>query len=136
MTGLDKAARRSGVPARSTGFPATTFIRFDHEREADCDRAMRLFCNGMLDYWHLITPAHRRFICAAMTEADIDGTVRAAEATLVEMSGMICTALPAASRGESLHCFSMATRRIRSSISTFACLPEWNSSRPCLQAQV
>ncbi|OCW55878.1 hypothetical protein AWJ14_15380 [Hoeflea olei] len=89
MDGLDQAAHSAGVPARTVGFEATPFIRFDHERISDRERALRLFCNGMLARGHLMTPAHHWFLCAAMTEDDIDRTVRAAEATLRDIAGTI-----------------------------------------------
>jgi glutamate-1-semialdehyde 2,1-aminomutase len=78
MSGLDEAAHQAGVPAHSIGLAATPFIEFEHEHKADRDRAMRLFCNAMLSRGHLMTPAHHWFICAQMSDADIDHTVRAA----------------------------------------------------------
>ncbi|KGF69201.1 glutamate-1-semialdehyde aminotransferase [Hoeflea sp. BAL378] len=89
MDGLDQAALKARVPARSVGLEATPFLRFEHEREAERDRALRLFCNGMLARGHLMTPAHHWFLCAAMTEDDIDRTVRAAERTLADIAAAI-----------------------------------------------
>ena len=89
MDGLDQAAHTAGVPARAIGLEATPFLRFDHEREAERDRALRLFCNGMLARGSLMTPAHHWFLCAAMTEDDIDRTVRAAERTFADIAAAI-----------------------------------------------
>ena len=89
MDGLDQAALKARVPARSVGLEATPFLRFGHGREAERDRALRLFCNGMLARGHLMTPAHHWFLCAAMTEDDIDRTVRAAERTLADVAASI-----------------------------------------------
>jgi glutamate-1-semialdehyde 2,1-aminomutase len=43
---------------------------------------MRYFCNGMLQRGILMTPAHHWFLCAAMTEADMDRTAEAAAEVL------------------------------------------------------
>lgn len=89
MAGLDEAAHETGTPARAVGLPATPFLRFEHAREADRDKAMRLFCNAMLSQGHLMTPAHHWFVCAAMCEADIDQTVQAARQALQMLQRML-----------------------------------------------
>lgn len=87
MAGLDDAAARAGVPARTIGFPATPFIEFGHDRPPERDRAMRRFCNGMLARGVLMTPAHHWFVCTSMSEADVDHTVEAAAEVFGAMAG-------------------------------------------------
>lgn len=89
MQGLDEAAHHAGVPARSIGLPATPFIRFEHTREPDREKAMRLFCNAMLGLGHLLTPAHHWFVCGAMTETDIDATVLASREAFALVKRML-----------------------------------------------
>lgn len=89
MAGLDEAAHKTGVPALAVGLPATPFLRFGFAREADRDKAMRLFCNAMLSQGHLMTPAHHWFVCAAMSECDIDETVAAAHNAFAMLAQML-----------------------------------------------
>ena len=85
MAGLDEAAIAEGVPARSVGLPWTPFINFSYPSEADCDRALRLFCNGMLCRGVLLTPVHHWFLCASMQMKDIDETIGAARDVFAEI---------------------------------------------------
>lgn len=78
MFGLNDAATQAGIPARTMGFPATPFVKFEFESSAVREQAMRRFCNGMLGRGVLMTPAHHWFLCTSMDEADIDFTVQAA----------------------------------------------------------
>lgn len=89
MRGLDAAAGQAGVPARMVGFPATPFLRFEHRHANVRDKAMRLFCNGMLRRGVLMTPAHHWFVCTGMTQADIDDTVAAAREVLSELESRL-----------------------------------------------
>ncbi|WP_407059197.1 hypothetical protein ACKZDW_02060 (plasmid) [Ralstonia syzygii subsp. celebesensis] len=89
MSGLDRAFETSGVPGRAVGFPATPFIRFDDPRPNVRDRMVRHFVNGMLAEGVLMFPTHHWFLCAAMTNADIDAIVKAAERVLVGLRGAI-----------------------------------------------
>lgn len=88
FAGLGDAFAASGVAGGPIGLPATPFIRFEHEEEAARARAMRYFCNGMLERGILMTPAHHWFLCAAMTEADMDRTAAAAAEVLSQMRSL------------------------------------------------
>ncbi|MHA6886803.1 aminotransferase class III-fold pyridoxal phosphate-dependent enzyme [Ralstonia pseudosolanacearum] len=89
MSGLDRAFAASGVPGRAVGFPATPFVRFDDPRPNVRDRMVRHFVNGMLAEGVLMFPTHHWFLCAAMTDADIDAIVAAAERVLAGLRGTI-----------------------------------------------
>jgi glutamate-1-semialdehyde 2,1-aminomutase len=77
MAGLDSAAAAAGVPARAVGLPATPFVQFSFQTPAQDARAMRIFCNAMLEYGVLLTPAHHWFLCTTMGEDDMDRVVDA-----------------------------------------------------------
>ncbi len=89
IAGLDRAFETSGVPGRAVGFPATPFIRFDAPRPNVRDRLVRHFINGMLAEGVLMFPSHHWFLCAAMTDEDIDAIVMAAERVLVGLRGTV-----------------------------------------------
>jgi len=75
-TGLDESANRHGFALRQSGPAEMPLIMF----EDDPTLAKGYFWNGALIkrgvYFH---PWHNMFICAAMTDADIDFTVEAAD---------------------------------------------------------
>jgi len=85
LHGLQAAADAAGIPARAIGQPATPFLAFDYGDDARDARAMRLFCNAMLDRGMLVTPAHHWFLCTAMTEDDIDQAVDASRGAMREL---------------------------------------------------
>jgi glutamate-1-semialdehyde 2,1-aminomutase len=87
--GIDHAALKTGVAAHTIGFPSTPFIQFDYDFEEVCDRAMRLFCNGMLRRGVLLTPSHHWFVCTSMREKDIEQTVNAAADVFKELNAKI-----------------------------------------------
>jgi glutamate-1-semialdehyde 2,1-aminomutase len=86
MAGLDAAAAAAGVPARAIGLPATPFVQFSFGEAARDARAMRIFCNAMLESHVLLTPAHHWFLCTAMREEDIDYAVEASQAAMGEVA--------------------------------------------------
>ncbi|MGA3974206.1 glutamate-1-semialdehyde aminotransferase, partial [Ralstonia nicotianae] len=53
------------------------------------DSMVRHFINGMLAEGVLMCPAHHWFLCAAMTDADADAIVTAAERVLAGLRGTI-----------------------------------------------
>jgi glutamate-1-semialdehyde 2,1-aminomutase len=85
MAGLDNAAAEAGVPARSIGLPWTPFIEFAYPSLANCARALRMFCNGMMARGVLLSPIHHWFLCTSMSDNDIEQTVGAARETFVEI---------------------------------------------------
>jgi len=86
LGGLDGAFQRTGVPGKAVGLEATPFVRFDYPDAQARDRAMRLYCTGMLERGVLLTPAHHWFLCTSMTDEDIDHVVAASEDTLRDMA--------------------------------------------------
>ena len=75
-SGLDEAAGRHGFGLRQTGPAQLPLILF----EEDPDMAKGyLWTNALARQGVYMHPWHNMFICAAMTEADIDGTVEAAD---------------------------------------------------------
>lgn len=87
--GIDRAAARAGVRARMIGHPATPFIEFDYQSQHARERAMRLFCNGMLRRGILLSPAHHWFLCASMQEHDIAQTVAAAQEVFDDLNAKL-----------------------------------------------
>lgn len=86
MTGLDDQAARAGVPAKSAGFPATPFIDFSYGSRLANERALRRFCNRMLELGVLMTPGHHWFLCTSMRECDVDYTIEAAGRVFDDMA--------------------------------------------------
>jgi glutamate-1-semialdehyde 2,1-aminomutase len=89
MRGVDAAAVAAAVPARAVGLAATPFVRFSCGSPAADERAMRIFCNAMLEQGVLATPAHHWFLCTSATDADIDFAVEACGAAMREVAGAI-----------------------------------------------
>lgn len=89
ILGLNAALQATSIRGQAVGFPSTPFIRFGYTHANVNEKAMRLFCNGMLRRGVLLTPAHHWFVCTTMQEADIDFTVDAARATLADMEGRL-----------------------------------------------
>lgn len=85
MRGLDEAALAADVPARSIGLPWTPFIKFGYRSQTQCERALHLFCNGMLSRGILLSPAHHWFLCTSMSERDIEKAVNAAREVFFEI---------------------------------------------------
>jgi glutamate-1-semialdehyde 2,1-aminomutase len=89
MDGLDECASRLSVPLKSVGLPSTPFITFHYDLESRRERALRLFCNGMLTKGVLVSPAHHWFICTMMNECDIEHTLSAAAEVICEIRSVI-----------------------------------------------
>lgn len=87
--GLNNTLHATSIRGQAVGFPAMPFIRFSYPNMNANDKAMRLFCNGMLRRGVLLAPAHHWFVCTAMQEDDIDFTLEAARSTLEEMEGRV-----------------------------------------------
>ncbi len=85
MRGLDNAANEAGVPAHSKGLPWTPFIQFAYESQSRSERALRLFCNGMLSRGVLLSPSHHWFLCTSMSEKDIERTLEMAREVFSEV---------------------------------------------------
>jgi len=80
--GLDDAAARHGFTLRQTGPVQMPQILFD----ADPDfRVGFAFAATMLQRGVYVHPWHNMFLCAAMTEADIDFAVEAADGALAQV---------------------------------------------------
>ena len=74
--GLDEAAQRHGFSLRQTGPAQTPLIMFDDD--AGYSKGY-LWNNAMLKRGVYFHPWHNMFMCAAMTEADIDNTIDRAD---------------------------------------------------------
>ena len=85
MDGLDALGTEAGVPVRAVGLPWTPFVRFRCGSEAASDRALRMFCNGMLERGILMSPSHHWFLCTAMCSTDITSTLDAARDVLKDL---------------------------------------------------
>lgn len=86
MEGLDRAARDAGIPAHSYGLPWTPFLRFSYPTIAGSERALRMFCNGMLARGVLMCANHHWFLCTSMDLQDIEFAVSAAAEVFSDMS--------------------------------------------------
>ena len=75
MDGMSDAATLAGVPATIVGVPPMPYVTFGYKSESQNTLAMRIFCDEMLGRGVLLHPNHHWFVCAAMTEADIDTAV-------------------------------------------------------------
>ena len=82
MAGIDQAAQRHGARARATGCPPMPFIEFGFSTRAENERAMQVFCEQMLAHGVLVHPSHHWFICSAMSDADLQMAIAAADAAL------------------------------------------------------
>jgi len=85
LTGLSGIIRETGIQAETNGYPSTPSIEFRYESPFLNDRALRMFCNGMLVRGILLPPNHHWFLCLAMTETDIDFFLENAGDVLREM---------------------------------------------------
>ena len=75
-SGLDEAAGRHGFALRQTGPAQLPLIMFDDDPTS---AKGYLWNNALLKRGVYFHPWHNMFICAAMTEADIDDTLNAAD---------------------------------------------------------
>lgn len=86
MVGLDRAAHDANVPGHSCGLPWTPFLQFEYETIAQSERALRMFCNGMLARGVMMSAVHHWFLCTSMSSADIEQTIAAAAEVFAEIS--------------------------------------------------
>lgn len=82
--GLDEAAARHGFGLRQTGPSVMPMVRFEDDEGYGKGYA---FCEGLLARGALFHPWHNMFVNAAMTEADIDLVLEAADGSLAAMKG-------------------------------------------------
>ena len=89
--GLDERAKAAGFSIRQTGPAPMPQILFEDDPDF---RKGFAFGNAMINrgvYYH---PWHNMFFCAAMTEADIDFAIAAADAAMAEVKAGIATIQP------------------------------------------
>ena len=89
--GLRGLAERSGTPIRVVGYPPMPFLEFDYTDQDAVVEAKRVFYTETIRrgiYYH---PNHHWYLCEAMTEADVDAALDAAEAAF----GALARDLPA-----------------------------------------
>lgn len=75
LAGIQAAATSSGVPAIAVGIPPMPHVRFQYDSQEQNIRGMQILCQEMLSRGILLHPDHHWFVCAAMTDADIDKAV-------------------------------------------------------------
>lgn len=80
--GLDERARAAGFGFRQTGPATLPLFLFDDDPDL---RKGFCFASAMLARGVYVHPWHNMFICAAMTEADIDSALDAAESAFDEL---------------------------------------------------
>lgn len=81
-SGLDAAAKRHGFSLRQTGPVQMPQILFDGDPDFRIGFA---WAAAMLERGFYLHPWHNMFLCAAMTEADIDATIEAAEPAFAQV---------------------------------------------------
>jgi glutamate-1-semialdehyde 2,1-aminomutase len=80
--GLDERARAAGFGFRQTGPVTLPLFLFDDDPDL---RKGFYFAGAMLERGVYVHPWHNMFLCAAMTEADIDAALQAAEGAFAEL---------------------------------------------------
>lgn len=86
ISGLNDVFLRYNGIVKAVGFPATPFIAFENFDPQIGGRLRREFCAGMLDEGVLMLPDHHWFICASMSEDDIDFIVESADRVASSMN--------------------------------------------------
>jgi glutamate-1-semialdehyde 2,1-aminomutase len=81
-SGLDERARAAGFVFRQTGPVTMPLFLFDDDPDL---RKGFHFASAMLDRGVYVHPWHNMFLCAAMTDADIDGALEAAEGAFADL---------------------------------------------------
>ena len=92
-TGLAERASAAGFGLRQTGPVTMPLFLFDDDKHLAKGFA---WCSAMLERGVYTHPWHNMFLCAAMTEADIDFALDAAEASLAELRRNPAAITPAA----------------------------------------
>lgn len=82
---LTRVAASTGVAAVSIGLPPMPFLKFEADA-ATANEAMRIFVDEMLHRGVLLHPSHHWFVCAAMTDADIDFAIAQSEASFTRVA--------------------------------------------------
>ena len=86
-TGLDSVAQTRGANIRQSGPVQMPLIMFD-DGEGSVDTAFGYaFCSDLMGQGIYFHPWHNMFISAALTEADVDATLEAADAALGRLKG-------------------------------------------------
>jgi glutamate-1-semialdehyde 2,1-aminomutase len=80
--GLARLGERHGVPIRVRGLPPTPFVTFAHENVGLRERQKQAFFATLAIGGVLAYPSHHWFVCAAMTQAEVDATLQACDAAL------------------------------------------------------
>jgi glutamate-1-semialdehyde 2,1-aminomutase len=80
--GLNERAQAAGFGLRQTGPVTMPLFLFDDD--PDLRKGFR-FSSAMLDRGVYVHPWHNMFLCAAMTEADIDSALNAAEGAFADL---------------------------------------------------
>jgi glutamate-1-semialdehyde 2,1-aminomutase len=91
--GLAERAAGAGFGFRQTGPVAMPLFLFDDDKDLAKGFA---WSSAMLERGVYVHPWHNMFVCAAMTEADIDFALDAAEASFAELRNNAATITPAA----------------------------------------
>lgn len=81
-SGLDERARAAGFGFRQTGPVTLPLFLFDDDPDL---RKGFCFASAMLERGVYVHPWHNMFLCAAMTEADIEAALQAAEGAFAEL---------------------------------------------------
>jgi glutamate-1-semialdehyde 2,1-aminomutase len=89
--GLDERATAHGFELRQTGPVQMPMILFKQDPDFRFGVA---FSAGMVQRGIIFHPFHNLFICAAMTEKDIDQTIQAADETFADMASRRSKILP------------------------------------------
>ena len=91
--GLDARAGAAGLSLRQSGPAQMPLFLFDEDRDL---RHGFFWCEEMLRRGVYLHPWHNMFLCAAMTEADIDGALDAAEGAFAALKKAAPTLGPVA----------------------------------------
>ena len=83
QAGLAQIVEQAGLPAEVVGAPQMPFLQFP-EQDVRAQRAKRAFYTGTVRRGILFHPNHHWYVCAAMTEQDIDTALKASRAAAAE----------------------------------------------------
>lgn len=86
QNGLGELVRQHHVPARVVGYPQMPFLCFDHADPDAREAAKRIFFSTTVREGVFFHPNHHWYVCASMTETDIDATLAASSAGFTALS--------------------------------------------------
>ncbi|MBO0729821.1 MAG: aminotransferase class III-fold pyridoxal phosphate-dependent enzyme [Acidimicrobiaceae bacterium] len=89
--GLDKAASEHGFTLRQTGPVQMPQVLFEGDEDF---RVGFAFASGMLERGVYVHPWHNMFLCAAMSDADMDMAITAANGALAEVAATVDNLTP------------------------------------------